>query len=218
VKREALYQHRAITSISCIHGVLIRLQYISPMLARAVRAARFDVRPVTLLLRVGVSAAQFGPNAYQQRPSSPHLSCLCTEPLPPKLTLPRHIVHVTHSRSSGSGGQNVNKVSTKVTLRVALDTAAPFLPPDVLGRLREHQRHRITKGDELVLQCDEERTQSHNLRRALARLQAMVDEAALIPKERVVSLEPPAAVKEARRREKRRHADKKKARRRSFDD
>eukprot|EP00322_Chrysochromulina_rotalis_P020873 CAMPEP_0115876026 /NCGR_PEP_ID=MMETSP0287-20121206/25428_1 /TAXON_ID=412157 /ORGANISM="Chrysochromulina rotalis, Strain UIO044" /LENGTH=179 /DNA_ID=CAMNT_0003331363 /DNA_START=13 /DNA_END=552 /DNA_ORIENTATION=- len=130
-----------------------------------------------------------------------------------KLTLPKHIVDVSHSRSSGAGGQNVNKVSTKVTLRLAMSDAADFLPNDVMERLREQQRTRITKADELVLQADEERTQGANLRRAFQRLQSFVDAAAVLPKERLVSLEPPARVKEQRRREKRLHSAKKRTRR-----
>jgi ribosome-associated protein len=104
-----------------------------------------------------------------------------------------------------------------VTLRLALTSAEPFLPTDVLERFREQQRTRITKGDELVLHCDEERTQGQNMKLAFARLQGMLDEAAVPPKERVISAEPPPRVKEVRKREKRQHSAKK-ARRRGTDD
>ena len=138
---------------------------------------------------------------------------------PAKHVIPRHIVDVSHSRSSGPGGQNVNKVSTKVTLRMALAAAADFLPDDVLRRLREQQRTRLTKGDELVLQCDEERTQAANLKRAFARLQSYIDEASVTPKERLVQreMEPPERVK-AQRRAVKRLQSVKKAMRRGGDD
>ena len=105
-----------------------------------------------------------------------------------------------------------------MTLRLAMDDAADFLPPDVLTRLREQQRPRITKADELVLQCDEERTQGRNLKLALERLQVLVDEAAIPPKERLVSLEPPTHVKAQRRQQKRHHSAKKQSRRGGHDD
>ena len=130
-----------------------------------------------------------------------------------RLEIPRHVVNVTHSRSSGAGGQNVNKVSTKVNLRFALTDAAVFLPEDVMARFREQQRTRITKADELLLSCDEERTQGSNLRRAFARLQEMVDEASVEPKERVVCEEPPEWAKAKRRHDKRKHSQKKAMRR-----
>ena len=137
-----------------------------------------------------------------------------------RLEIPRHLVGVSHSRSSGSGGQNVNKVATKVTLRLAVADAAPFLPTDVLHRLCEQQQHRITKSGELVLHCDEERTQGRNLKLAFQRLQALVDAAAFEPKEYVrrEDTEAPERVKSARRKDKQQQSAKKGARRRSFGD
>lgn len=135
-----------------------------------------------------------------------------------RLEIPRHIVDVSHSRSSGAGGQNVNKVSTKVTLRVDLGRASAFVPFAALERLRDQQRTRVTSANELLLHCDEERSQSRNLKLAFERLQEMVDAAAVEPKERIVSLEPPPAVKAARRCDKRQHSLKKAARRRGPDD
>jgi len=143
---------------------------------------------------------------------------LCSTAL--RLEIPRHVVSVSHSRSSGSGGQNVNKVATKVTLRVAMSDAAPFLPPEVLQRLHDQQQHRITKAGELVLHCDEERTQGRNHNLAFQRLQELVNEAAFEPKEfvRRQDTEPPPRVQRARKKQKQMHASKKSARRKDFGD
>ena len=163
------------------------------------------------IMRVSSSSSSSSSSSIDDSGSSPER--------PAKHVIPRHIVDVSHSRSSGPGGQNVNKVSTKVTLRMALAAAADFLPDDVLHRLREQQRTRLTKGDELVLQCDEERTQAANLKRAFARLQSYIDEASVTPKERLVQreMEPPERVKAQRRVEKRLQSVKK-AMRRGGDD
>ena len=67
-----------------------------------------------------------------------------------KFYIPESYLEVNHSRSSGPGGQNVNKVNTKVEIRFKIDEAH-WLPEDVRQRLREQRPQNITKDGEFVV-------------------------------------------------------------------
>ena len=83
-------------------------------------------------------------------------------------------------RSSGPGGQNVNKLSTAVQLRFDV-RRSPSLPNDVAIRLMKIAGSRMTKDGVLVLIAQQHRTQERNRADARERLIGMIQEAAVRP-------------------------------------
>jgi ribosome-associated protein len=106
-------------------------------------------------------------------------------------------------RSSGPGGQNVNKVSSAVQLRFDV-RHSPSLPNDVAIRLMKLAGSRLTKDGVIVIVAQEHRDQSRNRVEARERLVEMIREAAVKPTVRRKTKVPKSAKRERLESKKRR--------------
>ena len=98
----------------------------------------------------------------------------------PTIAIDEREIEETFIRSSGPGGQNVNKLSTAVQLRFDV-RHSPSLPDGVRERLERLAGKRLTRDGVLIITAQRHRTQERNRQDALDRLLELIREAAIVP-------------------------------------
>jgi len=129
----------------------------------------------------------------------------------PGLDVPEHLLSFTFARSSGPGGQNVNKVNSKAVLEVSVDDLEPYLGPHVAKRLGHIAGQQWTQDGRLQIACDESRSQHANRRTCIEKLRQMILRARVRPKRRKKT-RPTRASKERRLKNKKHRGQIKKER------
>jgi ribosome-associated protein len=128
------------------------------------------------------------------------------------LQIPLREFTFTYARSSGPGGQNVNKVNTKALLRWPI-TTSQSLPESVRQRLLAKNTHRITESGDLLIVSQRFRDAGRNVADCLEKLRAILVEAATPPRRRRATRPTHGSVRR-RLENKRRQSDKKQQRNR----
>ncbi|NXP24101.1 ICT1 hydrolase, partial [Scytalopus superciliaris] len=143
------------------------------------------------------------------------------QPPPPTLDIPMARLTVSYSRSSGPGGQHVNKVNSKAEVRFHLESA-DWIPEATRQKMALMHRNKINRAGELIVTSEESRYQMRNLAVCLEKIRTMVTEATEKPK--VVSKETTQKLIERvekmnreRLRQKRIHSNIKQSRKADFD-
>ncbi len=128
-----------------------------------------------------------------------------------EINLPQDELQFTYARSSGAGGQNVNKVSSKAILRWNPATSRA-LTPGMRDRFYARYGSRLTNDGELIVMSERHRDQGRNAADCIVKLKEMISSIALPPKKRKPT-KPTFGSKVRRLNTKRAHSEKKQGRR-----
>jgi ribosome-associated protein len=129
----------------------------------------------------------------------------------PTVTIPARELKWSAARSGGPGGQNVNKVSSKVDLRFDLETSEALTDAQK-SRLRAMAKNRLDEDGAIQIVVQDTRDQQKNLELARERLVELVRKSLVVPKARKKT-RPSLGAKRRRLNDKKRVGDKKRDRR-----
>ncbi|KAI8901233.1 hypothetical protein BC833DRAFT_646334 [Globomyces pollinis-pini] len=129
-------------------------------------------------------------------------------------------LNITYSRSSGPGGQNVNKINSKVDIKFPI-AKVQWLPAVIKTELRKKFPNKVNRRDEYMVNSDQFRTQKQNFEDCLTKLYQDINEVAVVPgetseatKERVKALK--AAEQSRKLKMKTKRSDVKASRRKDY--
>jgi len=124
--------------------------------------------------------------------------------------IPENEFEFSFSRSSGKGGQNVNKVSSKVTLKWNILESKAF-DDEEKAKIEARWHNRIDEKGEFILWAQSERSQAQNKKDVMERLNRFVEEA-LKPEKKRIPTRPSRAARERGVEKKKRISEKKESR------
>jgi ribosome-associated protein len=132
-----------------------------------------------------------------------------------KIFIPESELTFNFIRSSGPGGQNVNKVSTAVQLRFDIINS-PSLPEEIKARLKSKSGRKVTKEGILIIEAKRFRTQESNKQDAVDRFTYLIKKALEKPKNRIKT-KPSNESRQKRIEEKKKRSQLKKLRRTDYE-
>ena len=130
-----------------------------------------------------------------------------------RLTIDEEELQWSYARSSGPGGQNVNKVNSKATLR--WKPVSGRIPRVVWQRFCALAKRYVTSQGEVVIQAQEHRDRAQNMDACRSRLATLLRQAYVVPKRRIKT-KPSQASRRRRLDEKKRLSQKKQSRRQDW--